>query len=101
TTHDLKVDCGFRRMPVTGSGPCRLGDFTRVNRVPVATFSEGSSKWRQARLPVREILEVLRLQAAGVEGPAYRTAVGSALSTVQECLRRAREAGWRGRCQTT
>ena len=47
----------------------------------------------QARLPVRKILEVLRLQAAGLKGRQIAAAIGSALSTVQECLRRAREAG--------
>ena len=46
----------------------------------------------QARLPVRKILEVLRLQAAGLKGRQIAAAIGSALSTVQECLRRAREA---------
>ena len=47
----------------------------------------------QARLPVRKIFEVLRLQAAGMKGRQIAAAIGSALSTVQECLRRAREAG--------
>jgi transposase len=42
---------------------------------------------------VRKILEVLRLQAAGLKGRQIAAAIGSALSTVQECLRRAREAG--------
>ncbi len=42
---------------------------------------------------MRKILEVLRLQAAGLKGRQIAAAIGSALSTVQECLRRAREAG--------
>jgi transposase len=47
----------------------------------------------QARLPVRKIREVLRLKAAGVSDRKIAGAVGSSRSTVQECLRRAREAG--------
>jgi len=47
----------------------------------------------QARLPVRKIREVLRLKAAGVSDRKIAAAVGSSRSTVQECLRRAREAG--------
>ncbi|CAN5264415.1 IS21-like element ISPsy14 family transposase [soil metagenome] len=47
----------------------------------------------QARLPVRKIREVLRLKAAGLSDRRIATAIGSARSTVQECLRRAREAG--------
>lgn len=46
----------------------------------------------QARLPVRKIREVLRLKAAGVGDRRIAAAVGSSRSTVQECLRRAREA---------
>lgn len=42
---------------------------------------------------MRKIREVLRLQAAGLSGREIATAIGSALSTVQACLRRAREAG--------
>lgn len=47
----------------------------------------------QARLPVRKISEVLRLKAAGLSDRKIAAAIGSARSTVQECLRRAREAG--------
>jgi len=47
----------------------------------------------QARLPVRKIREVLRLSAAGKSGRQIAAAIGSALSTVQACLRRAQEAG--------
>lgn len=47
----------------------------------------------QARLPVRKIREVLRLKAAGHGDRRIAAAVGSSRSTVQECLRRAREAG--------
>lgn len=47
----------------------------------------------QARLPVRKIREVLRLHAAGYSGRKIALAIGSALSSVQECLRRACEAG--------
>jgi transposase len=47
----------------------------------------------QARLPVRKIRDVLRLKAAGVSDRKIAAAVGSSRSTVQECLRRAREAG--------
>lgn len=47
----------------------------------------------QARLPVRKIREVLRLKAAGVSDRKIAAAVDSSRSTVQECLRRAREAG--------
>jgi transposase len=47
----------------------------------------------QERLPVRKIREVLRLKAAGISDRKIAAAVGSARSTVQECIRRAREAG--------
>jgi hypothetical protein len=47
----------------------------------------------QERLPVRKIREVLRLKAEGVSDRQIGVAIGSARSTVQECLRRAREAG--------
>jgi transposase len=47
----------------------------------------------QLRLPVRKIREVLRLKAEGVSDRQIGVAIGSARSTVQECLRRAREAG--------
>ena len=47
----------------------------------------------QARLPVRKIREVLRLSAAGKSGRQIAAAIGSALSTVQACLRRAEDAG--------
>src|SRR5579859_5631358 len=47
----------------------------------------------QERLPVRKIREVLRLKAAGVSDRQIAAAIGSARSTVQECVRRAREAG--------
>lgn len=46
----------------------------------------------QARLPVRKIREVLRLKAEGFSDRQIAKAIGSARSTVQECLRRAREA---------
>ena len=46
----------------------------------------------QARLAVRKIREVLRLKAAGLSDRQIAASVGSARSTVQECLRRAREA---------
>ncbi len=47
----------------------------------------------QARLPVRKIREVLRLKADGVSDRQIARAVGSARSTVQECIGRARAAG--------
>jgi len=47
----------------------------------------------QARLPVRKIREVLRLKAEGFSDRQIAMAIGSARSTVQECIRRAREAG--------
>ena len=47
----------------------------------------------QQRLPVRKIREVLRLKAAGFSDRRIAAAIGSARSTVQECLRRTREAG--------
>lgn len=47
----------------------------------------------QTRLPVRKIREVLRLKAAGMSGRQIAAAIGSALSTVQACVRRAEEAG--------
>lgn len=47
----------------------------------------------QQRLPVRKIREVLRLKAAGLSERKIAAAIGSARSTVQECLRRAGEAG--------
>jgi transposase len=47
----------------------------------------------QARLPVRKIREVLRLKAEGFSDRQIAASIGSARSTVQECLRRARDAG--------
>ncbi len=48
----------------------------------------------QARLSVRKIREVLRLKAeARLSDRQIAAVVGSARSTVQECLRRARAAG--------
>ena len=47
----------------------------------------------QARLPVRKIREVLRLKADGFSDRQIAAAIGSARSTVQECLRRAGAAG--------
>lgn len=47
----------------------------------------------QQRLPVRKIREVLRLKAAGFSDRKIAAAIGSARSTVQECVRRACEAG--------
>ena len=47
----------------------------------------------QARLPVRKIREVLRLKAEGFSDRQVAVAIGSARSTVQECVKRAREAG--------
>ena len=46
----------------------------------------------QARLPVRKIREVLRLKAEGFSDRQIAASIGSARSTVQECLRRCREA---------
>ena len=46
----------------------------------------------QARLPVRKIREVLRLKAEGFSDRQIALAIGSARSTVQECIRRARAA---------
>ena len=47
----------------------------------------------QERLPVRKIREVLRLKAEGFSDRQIAAAIGSARSTVQECARRARDAG--------
>lgn len=47
----------------------------------------------QEKLPVRKIREVLRLKAEGFSDRQIAAAIGSARSTVQECVRRAREAG--------
>ena len=47
----------------------------------------------QERLTVRKIREVLRLKADGFSDRQIATAIGSARSTVQECVRRARDAG--------
>ncbi|MGH8243427.1 MAG: hypothetical protein ACRETY_08780 [Steroidobacteraceae bacterium] len=48
----------------------------------------------QARLSTRKIREVLRLKfEAGLSDRQVAAAVGSARSTVQECLRRCRAAG--------
>ena len=48
----------------------------------------------QARLPVRKIREVLRLKyELGLSDRKIAAAVGSARSTVQECLQRCRQAG--------
>jgi DNA-directed RNA polymerase specialized sigma24 family protein len=46
----------------------------------------------QQRLPVRKIREVLRLKAAGLSDRRIAAVIGSARSTVQECVRRARKA---------
>lgn len=42
---------------------------------------------------MRKIREVLRLKAAGLSDRRIAAAIGSARSTVQECLRRSRDAG--------
>jgi IS30 family transposase len=47
----------------------------------------------QERLPVRKIREVLRLKTDGFSDRQIAAAIGSARSTVQECVRRARTAG--------
>jgi len=48
----------------------------------------------QARLPVRKIREVLRLKyELGLSDRKIAAAVGSARSTVQECMQRCRQAG--------
>lgn len=50
----------------------------------------------RARIPEHAgigIREALRLKAAGISDRQIAASVGSARSTVQECLRRAREAG--------
>ena len=47
----------------------------------------------QTMLSVRKIREVLRLEAAGVSDRQIAATIGSARSTVRECVRRAREAG--------
>ena len=48
----------------------------------------------QARLPVRKIREVLRLKyELGLSDRKIAVAVGSARSTVQECVQRCRQAG--------
>ncbi len=47
----------------------------------------------QQRLPVRKVREVLRLKAAGFSDRKIASTIGSARSTVQECVRRAHEAG--------
>jgi len=44
-------------------------------------------------LPVRKIREVLRLKAAGLSDRKIAASIGSARSTVQECVRRARAVG--------
>ncbi len=47
----------------------------------------------QQRLPVRKIREVLRLKVDGFSDRQVALSIGSARSTVQDCVRRAREAG--------
>jgi len=48
----------------------------------------------QARLPVRKIREVLRLKyELGLSDRKIAVAVGSARSTVQECVQRCCQAG--------
>lgn len=47
----------------------------------------------QQRLPVRKIREELRLKAEGLSDRQIGAAIGSARSTVQECLRLCRAAG--------
>ena len=42
---------------------------------------------------MRKMREILRLRAAGLSGRQIAAAIGSALSTVQSCLRRAEAAG--------
>lgn len=46
----------------------------------------------QQRLPVRKIREVLRLRAEGIRDRQIAVAIGCARSTVQDCVRRCREA---------
>jgi transposase len=50
----------------------------------------------QQRLPVRKIREVLRLKATGLSDRRIASIIGSARSTVQECVRRAGAAGLTG-----
>ena len=60
----------------------------------MASFLEGRrSTVAQQRLPVRKIRDVLRLKAAGLSDRKIAAVIGSARSTVQECVRRTREAG--------
>lgn len=47
----------------------------------------------QTRLPVRKIREVLRLKAERLSDRRIAAAIGSARSTVQECIRRCQAAG--------
>jgi len=47
----------------------------------------------QERLSMRKVREILRLRASGLTDRAVAQSVGCARSTVQECLKRAREAG--------
>jgi two-component system invasion response regulator UvrY len=47
----------------------------------------------QARLPARKIREVLRLKAEGLSDRQMAAAISSARCTLQECARRARDAG--------
>jgi transposase len=59
----------------------------------MASFLKGRrSTVAQQRLPVRKIREVLRLKAAGLSDRKIAAVIGSARSTVQECVRRTREA---------
>ena len=52
----------------------------------------------QQRLSMRKIREILRLKAAGLSHRQIAATIGSARSTVQECLRRAQARGSAGRC---
>jgi hypothetical protein len=89
----------FRSMPSHDSGPCRATipvdagrGVTWVNRRYRGLFRwEGELRW--GKLPVRKIREVLRLKAEGFGDRRIAAAIGSARSTVQECARRARDAG--------
>ena len=83
-------------MPVPDSGACRAESVRWVTRVTVVLFRfrKRRSTVAQQRLPMRKIREILRLKAeAGLSDQRIAEAIGSTRSTVQECVRRCREAG--------
>ena len=69
---------------------CRAGGGRDNHSATVrASLDKGSATVAQARLSMRKIREVLRLDAAGVTDQGIAQSIGCSRSTVGGCLRRA------------